>query len=127
MEMKRNYKFQNLNWAHPFVKKKFRKNPNSSISAIYRKLRGDSHLSLIGDYPIFSLILSEITSLGIKPKPTILRYALKQSNELKGKSLILKALLKGLLIANFYVDLGVAVISSQNQPSAHVSVRKTLQ
>lgn len=91
--------FQDLNWAIPIIQKKYSKNPNSSISAIFRYLRRKPHLSLFGDYPLLSIVLKTILEIGIKPKRNQVLYALNQSEELyqlskKDKNNLLDQLLK---------------------------------
>lgn len=85
--------FQALDWAVPKIEKRFRKNPNSSLSAIFRDLRKSLSLSLFGDYPIVSVIVGTLKRLGIKVARSKLRYALRQSEELKGKRDLVSQLL----------------------------------
>lgn len=83
---------QDLSNAKPKIEKHFRKRPGASISAMYRQLRHSPRYSLIGDYPILSLIVSTVSELGIVIKPLAVRRAMRLSPELKGQKLILTQL-----------------------------------
>ena len=78
-----NILYQDLSLAKDRIIKRYMKNPNSSISAMFRSLRGKSYLSLIGDYPILATITNTISTLGIKLTRPQATYALNKSEELK--------------------------------------------
>lgn len=84
--------FQSLDKAEIIVKKHFRNYPKASVSAMFRKLRKDNRFSLIGDYPIISSILSNLEEMGIRRSKQQVFYATRQSDELKGKTIILASL-----------------------------------
>jgi len=83
-----------LEKAKKDVRRHFSKNPRASISAMYRNLRKDSSLSAYGDYVLFARIVNTLTDIGIVIKKKTLGYAMRQSPELKGKSILLKELMR---------------------------------
>lgn len=82
-----------LSRAKPGLVKKFTKNPNASISTAFRNLKKNPKYSIFGDYPIISLIVETMREQNIEISRQKVRYALKQSEELKGKSKLIDALL----------------------------------
>jgi hypothetical protein len=77
---------------------KFKKNPNSSISAAFRFYRKHNYYSWIGDFIILSIIISAINTAGVPLKRNKILYALNQSDEFKNESKKEKMeLLEGLL------------------------------
>lgn len=96
--------FQNLEWAIPKIQKQFIKNPRKSISATFRFLRNHPRYTLIGDYPILSIIVDTIRKLGIKPFRRNLLYGLNSSEEFKiwlpkEKSELLDELLRSISVS----------------------------
>lgn len=87
--------YQNIQSFTCVIQRRFINNPNSSISAIYRKLRNDPRLSLFGDYLVIAHILNSLRKIGITPKRTQVSYALRSSEELKGSRTIMNALFDG--------------------------------
>lgn len=85
--------FQDLNIAIPVIQKYFSKNPNASICAIYKTLRRRQSLSLFGDFPIISIIVTTMQDLGVPARRRLLLKTFKQSEELRGKILLLDQLL----------------------------------
>jgi len=100
--------YQDLSLAKDRIIKKYMKNPNSSISAMFRSLRGKSYLSLIGDYPILATILNTTSALGIRQTRPQITYALNQSEELKYFSKKDKNELLDQLINPLYVQTKLA-------------------
>lgn len=84
---------QDLNIVIPKIQRHFKKNPNASISAMFRNLRKLSYLSFIGDYSILSIIVTTISEMGIVISKSALQYAARQSEELKGQTTLLRQLL----------------------------------
>lgn len=91
--MNKKIEFQNLDWTTEIIIKRFKRNPNSSVSALFRKLRKSPSLSLFADYPIISHIINTLSSVGIYPERNKVAYALRQSVELKGQRSFLNSLL----------------------------------
>lgn len=87
------HNYQDLERAKSISIKQFNKNPNASISALFRRLRKDKRFSLMGDYPIISTVLRTRHELGLRTDKTKLLYATRQSEELKGKKKLLNCLI----------------------------------
>lgn len=87
--------YQTIEWTTQMIIKKFRKNPNSSVSALFRNLRDSQSLSLFADAPIISHIINTLASVGIYPERRKVAFALRQSVELKGKKSFLSSILEG--------------------------------
>ncbi|MFC1700378.1 hypothetical protein ACFLZ4_01900 [Patescibacteria group bacterium] len=85
--------YYDLNEARPMIKRHFKRSKNASISAIFRKVKKDARFSVYADYPIASLITEVMNEMGIKTTKKKLVYALKDSKDLQGKSLLMKQLL----------------------------------
>ena len=85
--------YQDLDKAKSISINHFEKNPNASISALFRRLRNHKKYSLIGDYPIIATILNARQELGLKNDKKKLLYATRQSEELKGKKKLLDSLI----------------------------------
>ena len=82
----------------PQIENHYKKNPNRSISAEYRKYRKHPDYSMIGDFIILANIVNTIKSLGIKLSRSRVLYAINQSIELREFSVVEKTkLLDGLL------------------------------
>ena len=64
MELQQDIQFQDLNWARPKIKARIHMNKlagdGTSVSGLFTMLRKERHLSLIGDYSIFWIILDEL-------------------------------------------------------------------
>lgn len=86
-------KIQNLDWITQKIIKRFEKNPNSSISALFRELRRSPNLSLFADAPLIAHIVNTLASVGIYPKRSQISYACRYSPELKGRRSFLNSLL----------------------------------
>ena len=86
--------FFNLNGARPLVTKRFTKNPRASVSAMFRALRKDTNFRYFGDFPIMSVIVESLNSLGIEVSRSALQFASRQSKELSGQSILYDELLK---------------------------------
>lgn len=84
---------QDPNIVLPRIKKHFLKNPNASISALFRKLRSLPYLSAIGDYPLLSLIISARSEIGVWVKRSSVRRAVRYSKELSGRKALVDQLL----------------------------------
>lgn len=83
-----NTEFQDINWAKPIIKQQLKTFPTSKISTIFKVLRNHPRFTLIGDYPIFSVIISEMKNMKINITKLMIRKALKYSEELKGRKTI---------------------------------------
>jgi len=83
MNGQHNTQFQDLGWAIPKIQKKIQGNKKrgmkASISGIFKMLRSQPHLSLIGDYPLLWVIMNETKETN-KIK---IKNALKYSDEYK--------------------------------------------
>jgi len=86
--------YYNLDEAKPLIIRRFKSNTNASISAMFRTLINHPKFKVFGDYPIISLIVGEMKTLRIPVDKDKLIYALRQSEELKGKSGVVEDLLK---------------------------------
>lgn len=86
-------KIQNLDWITQKIIKRFKKNPNSSVSALFRELRRSPNLSLFADAPLIAHIVNTLASVGIYPKRSQISYACRYSPELKGRKSFLNSLL----------------------------------
>jgi len=85
-------RIQSLDNAQEKVLKHFKKHPTASISAMFKNLRKDDRISLIGDYPIISVIVTSMYALNLRVKRRNVFKALRQSQELKGKRVIINSL-----------------------------------
>ncbi len=83
-----------LDKAEAEIGRHFSKNRNATITAIYRKLRSLPALEPYGDYILFAVIVSVMTNMGIRIRAGLLMRAMRQSPELKGKTVLLRELLK---------------------------------
>lgn len=94
-----NMEYQDTNKAIQIVEKRFTKNPNSSISATFKKLRNNSSLSFIGDYILLAVILNTLKKMEIKSSRYQVWYAMNKSSELslfskQAKNALLEQLVK---------------------------------
>lgn len=109
-----NMQFQDISWAKPRITKMYMKNRNRSTSATFRKLRNNSYLSFIGDYPILHIILQTISELEIYPSRFQVNYALNQSGELNTYSKQYKSKLLSQLFKTTHVQTKLAENSQGN-------------
>lgn len=119
--------FQDLNIAIPVIQKHFSKNPNASICAIYKILRRRQSLCLFGDFPIISIIVTAMQDMGIPVRRRLLLKTFRQSEELKGKILLLDQLLSDKITHKDFSKLsynkwnsGETTIVSSKGGNAHV-------
>lgn len=75
------HKMQDINLIVPQVIRAFKKNPNRSLSAEFRKYRDNPCYSSIGDIPILLTIFEALKQVGIIPSRWQILYALKHINE----------------------------------------------
>lgn len=89
--------YQDLEWAIPKIKARIEKNKKQgdgvSISGLFKMLRSARHLSLIGDYFLFWIILRYV-------QPKGLAWALRKSSEYNALKKNEKMLWKRLLEAS---------------------------
>lgn len=96
---------QGLDFFEEKVKRLLIRNKNRSVSALFRQLRSNSKLSLIGDYPILSFIFDLARRLDINYRKNIISYSLNQSAELKPLQKKEKTILIEQLSKPSYVEL----------------------
>jgi len=81
--MENNTQFQDLEWAipriHAQIKENKKRGMGASVSGLFSMLRKERHLSLMGDYFLFWIILSEVKTTSSK-----LSTALRKSKEYNG-------------------------------------------
>lgn len=84
MEPQRDTQFQDLEWARPRIKTRLLNNKKqeygTSVSGLYSMLRKEPHLSLIGDYSLFWIIIDETK----ETSKTKIANALRKSQEFNG-------------------------------------------
>lgn len=74
---------QSLQVAIPYINSTLKSNKHVTITSIFTYLRADYYLSLIGDFPIISFIVSKISDRGISVNVREIVRTFKQSDELK--------------------------------------------
>ncbi len=119
--------FQDLNIAVPVIQKYFSKNPNASICAIYKMIRRRQSLSLFGDFPIISTIVTTMQEMEIPVRRRMLLKTFRQSEDLRGKILLLDQLLSVKIRHKDFVKIpynkrfdGKTTIASSKGGNAHV-------
>lgn len=87
----------NLNNLKPKVRSYLTKNPNTSLSVTFRRYRKQESYSLFGDFPILSLIIRSFNTLGKILNRDSIRRAIRCSQELKGRKLLIRQLFESQL------------------------------
>lgn len=86
MQAQHDTQFQDLDWARPriqtYIKNNKTRDRGTSISGLFSMIRKQRHLSLIGDYPLFWVIMDETKETN-KSK---IRTALRKSEEYRSVS-----------------------------------------
>lgn len=71
--------FQDLEWARPRIQAQIEKNKRrgmgASISGLFKMLRSQRHLTLIGDYPLLWIIMNETKETSQIKIKTALKYS----------------------------------------------------
>ena len=86
--------FYDLNAAKPVVRKKFKENPKSTVSGMFRVLRKDGYFRYFADYPLMSVIVETVGKMGIKVTRQAVKNACRYSEDLKGLPSVYDMLLK---------------------------------
>lgn len=92
---------QDLESVKPTIESHFKRYPNASVSAMFRKLRKSPRVSFFGDYPILSLIITTMNELGIIAKKLAVRRVFWISEDLKGQRSVLRQLLSNQLTTRY--------------------------
>jgi hypothetical protein len=92
---------QDLESVKPTIQAHFKRYPNASISAMFRRVRKSPRVSFFGDYPLISLIVTTANDMGIVVSRPALRRACRLTKELKGKVLMVDQLLNYQLTCDF--------------------------
>ena len=92
---------QDLESVKPTIESHFRRYPNASVSAMFRKLRKSPRVSFFGDYPILSLIITTMNELGITAKKLAVQRVFWISQELKGQRGVLHQLISNQLTTRY--------------------------
>ena len=92
---------QDLESVKPTIQSHFRRYPKASVSAMFRKLRKSPRVSLFGDYPILSLIITTMNELDIVAKKLAVQRVFWISEELKGQRIILRQLISNQLATRY--------------------------
>lgn len=92
---------QDLESVKPTITSHFKRYPNASVSAMFRKLRKSPRVSFFGDYPILSLIILTMNELGITAKKLAIQRVFWMSEELKGQRSVLHQLISNQLTTRY--------------------------
>lgn len=92
---------QDLESVKPTIESHFRRYPNASVSAMFRRLRKSPRVSFFGDYPILSLIITTMNEHGIVAKKLAIQRVFWVSKELKGQRTILRQLVSNQLTTRY--------------------------
>lgn len=112
---------QDITLIVPQVIKTFKKNPNRSISAVFRKYRDNPCYSAIGDIPILITITNTMKQIGINPSRWQTLYTLKQIEEVKSWSKKMKMD----LLEELFKPSPVATKPLKNDPGAVEKILST--
>lgn len=86
MQAQHDTQFQDLNWARPRIQAQIlhnkKRGSNSSLSGLFSMLRKQRHFSLLGDYPLFWIIMDETK----EKSKTKIKTALRKSEEYRSVS-----------------------------------------
>src|SRR3989344_9198094 len=82
----------NLNNLKPKVQHYLAKNPNASLSATFRKYKKQEGYSFFGDYPLLSIIVHSFNIFGKILNRSSIRRAVRCSQELKGRKVLVQQL-----------------------------------
>ena len=113
-----------LERASKLIRDRFGKNPSSSISSMYRNLREDISFSSYGDYVLLSLIVDELTDIGVNITKKSLSYAARQSEELKGQTHVLEALINTQMMQRYLPKIPLKRFSNKRRYKLPASKEK---
>lgn len=77
---------QDLSKAEEMAKEAFRKNPQRSLSALYRGLRKDNRFSFFGDIPLALSVIYGAAPVTIKPSRSQIHHLLKGTEDYKNST-----------------------------------------